>query len=849
MASNKNIFAPTNPAHTLDALWKIIDASDVALENTLIFLPSRRAVRSVEQMLVQKYGHAIILPHMVALGEGVDESDEYEIATPDTISNTERVVILAKLLSADKHIGNISTALPIAHDLVRMTDYLENEGIDVANINWTELVDEKYAEHFRGKAHILKILSENMSAITHGRPTTTARRNADIRAWVPFLESHTKKYQSVIVCGSTASVPATADLMVAVSRLPFGKIILSGKINGRVADFELPTNPYYSEYKFLNRIGVAPTDVRLIDVGPSTTIDFMNVAFGNDTTRPDNADAVSHCHLIECERESVEALAVAEITARALKEKKSVLVITPDAAGNQRIASAFAAQNIAADFSGGIPATMHTVGRAILNLFDDWMEKNNNGFEELYANNKYDLFKTIVQIVDSRRDIFTPPFDPINEEATPIWVALREMSNALNDNGIVLSINDARAFIADILSSVVIRSTPTNDAHTCVLGTIESRMQTADVIILTGLNDGMFPSTGYKNSWLPRTIAEQIGLPSPERKVSLMSLDFMNLSCGREVYWLRSKMSGGVQTPESRFISRVVARGGNFDTKLSEKILSVIHARDNVKLQPLDYSAPTPPTDWSDVHVTDLEFLIHNPYAFYVRHILHLKVLDDYWQTPDTRKFGTLVHDIIEHARDDDTAKTLVARMDSAATEMVGKTSVLFRFWHKRFLEIAPVIETEIKAHPNAYAEISGAVKIPVGKRGATRTVRARADRIYDGVVMDIKTGLAPSKAQLLDGTMPQLPMEAYMLQTGGFKIPTTARSKTPVMVFLQLRNNDSRPIPYNAEMTQQMIDATINKTIEVFNQFTAGNAPYEYRETGEQRYKIYDDLARVGDL
>ena len=107
MASNKNIFAPTNPAHTLDALWKIIDASDAALENTLIFLPSRRAVRSVEQMLVQKYGHAIILPHMVALGEGVDESDEYEIATPDTISNIERVVILAKLLSADKHIGNI----------------------------------------------------------------------------------------------------------------------------------------------------------------------------------------------------------------------------------------------------------------------------------------------------------------------------------------------------------------------------------------------------------------------------------------------------------------------------------------------------------------------------------------------------------------------------------------------------------------------------------------------------------------------------------------------------------------------------------------------------------------------
>lgn len=40
------------------------------------------------------------------------------------------------------------------------------------------------------------------------------------------------------------------------------------------------------------------------------------------------------------------------------------------------------------------------------------------------------------------------------------------------------------------------------------MGTIESRMQTADVIILTGLNEGMFPGLGYENAWLPRDIAK-----------------------------------------------------------------------------------------------------------------------------------------------------------------------------------------------------------------------------------------------------------------------------------------------------------------------------------------------------
>ena len=843
MASNKNIFAPTNPAHTLDALWKIIDASNVPLSEILIFLPSRRAVRSVEQMLVKKYGHAIILPHMVALGEGLDESDEYEEATTDTISNIERVILLAKLLSGDENIGNISTALPIAHDLIRMTDYLENEGIDASTIDWLTLIDDKYAEHFRGKARILKILSDSMSAITKNRPTTTHKRNADIREWIPFLQSPNCKYKLAVVCGSTASVPATADLMAAIAELPFGKIILSGKIAGREEDFELPTNPYYSEHRFLRRIGCSQINVQLIDVGSSDTIDFMNITFGNDTIKPDNPDAVNKCYLVECDRESVEALAVAEITARAIRENKSVLVITPDAAGNQRIASAFAARNIPADFSGGRPATMHAVGRAILNLFDDWIEKGSHTFDELYNAANKDLFKTIVKLVDSRRDIWMPSFNPVDEESLPIWVALREMSNALVENGIELTLTDARAFIADTLSGVVIRTTPANDVHTCVLGTIESRMQTADVVILTGLNDGMFPSTGYENAWLPRSISEQIGLPSPDRKVSLMSLDFMNLSCGPEVYWLRSKMSGGVQTPESRFISRVIARGGKFDTTSSDDILSAVHAHDCIEPKPLDYSPPTPPSDWSDVYVTELELLIHNPYAFYVRHILRLRPIDDYWLPPDARAFGTLVHDTIEHAHPDDTPAILVARMDTAAHELLGHGSVLFHFWHKRFVEIAPLIVDEINATPDAYAEIPGAVKI------ANRIVRARADRVYDGVVMDIKTGAAPTRTQLLAGTMPQLPLEAFMLQSGGFKMPTTQRSKTPIMAFLQLRNNDAKPIVYDTETTQMMIDAAVQKTTELFNMFSAGGAPYEYHQTSNQKYKMYDDLARVGDL
>ena len=65
---------------------------------------------------------------------------------------------------------------------------------------------------------------------------------------------------------------------------------------------------------------------------------------------------------------------------------------------------------------------------------------------------------------------------------------------------------------------------------------------------------------------------------------------------------------------------------------------------------------------------------------------------------------------------------------------------------------------------------------------------------------------------------------------------------------FLQLKNNDARVIEYDSETTAQMMRAAFDKVTELFNMYSAGGASYEYRETGDQKYKVYDDLARVKD-
>lgn len=825
---NKNVFNVSSPCKMLDALWGEIEKYKNDFSRVLIFLPSRRAIRSAEKMIVDKVGHATILPNLIPLGDGAEEeTEEY----PDTVSNTERVIVLAKLLSMDANVKNIATALPLAHDFIRMQDYLENEGVDINDINWSEIISDKYAAHFQNKARILDILKQ----LPRDRLTTTQKRNVDILSWI----NHLDKYDCVIVCGSTASVPATADLMLEIAKRKNGKIILSGKISGATEDFELDMNPYNNEYKFLQRLGLNWQDVQTIDVGENDCFDIMNIAFGNSGRHVNSK--LQNCKLIECLRESEEARCVAEIAARAIKQNKSVLVITPDAAANQRIKSEMVHAGIDADFSAGVSGIMTDVGRAILNLFDDWIENNNGEFEKLYAQNNYNLFDMLVRFVDENNAFnFQPNFEIENESDIPIWNAIKETADMLCANDIVLNIFDARSFILDAIKSVSVRPIKNEDCRVCVIGTIESRMQTADVVILTGLNEGMFPSTGYENAWLPRDISQKIGLPSPNRKVALQALDFMILSCGQEVYWLRSRQSGGTLTTESRFLSRVRVAIGDIES--ADDILQSVRDRDDIQYNSLDYTAPIPPIDKSDVYVTEIELLIHNPYAFYVKHILRLRKMDDYWVLPDARNFGNLVHDVIENAKEFK-AEKLVSEMDARAKMVLPPDSILFYFWHKRFCEIAAFVEEKFKDKKPQYIEISGATNI------AGRNVRARADIVWDGVVMDIKTGAAPTKKQLMDGTMLQIALEGYIMQNGGFPIKMKDVSVVPVLQFLQLRNGDLDLIEYTDDEAQTMIDNTVQKVKELFGQYSTDRvAEYEYRDSVGAKYHEYDDFARVGD-
>ena len=234
--------------------------------------------------------------------------------------------------------------------------------------------------------------------------------------------------------------------------------------------------------------------------------------------------------------------------------------------------------------------------------------------------------------------------------------------------------------------------------------------------------------------------------------------------------------------------------------------LDLIRSYDNVPLDPLDNSLHTPQIDTSEIYVTRMEDLIHNPYLYYAKSILGLRRKPDAWEDRTAIEFGNLVHDIIEQ-KIKDRNLDLVSELNKVANNLFKDHAVLMQFWRKRFIKIADLIN-EFLSNTNAtiYTEIDGKTEI------AGRIVRARADIVWSDEngshIADIKTGAAPSASQLKDGTMPQLPLEALMMSRGAFDV--VKNTNNPDILFIQLKRGLEKHIKYDSVQTRQFIDLSL---------------------------------------
>src|SRR6195256_1748799 len=226
----------------------------LALAGATLYLPTRRACRLVRDVFLDVTGtRAATLPRIVAIGD-VDEDEiaftqaatgalaAEALGLPTAIGGLERRMLLVQLVlkwarsiapdrkdEAPLVASNPASALALADDLARLMDDMTTRGVPWDRLD--ELVPEALDRYWQLTLEFLKIAREAWPNILadRGAIEPAARRDALIKAGAARLATH--KDGPVIAAGSTGSMPATAELIATIARLPHGAVVLPGLHN------------------------------------------------------------------------------------------------------------------------------------------------------------------------------------------------------------------------------------------------------------------------------------------------------------------------------------------------------------------------------------------------------------------------------------------------------------------------------------------------------------------------------------------------------------------------------------------------------------------------------------------
>ena len=362
---------------------------------------------------------------------------------------------------------------------------------------------------------------------------------------------------------------------------------------------------------------------------------------------------------------------------------------------------------------------------------------------------------------------------------------VHELLNALGEF-VPMPGNRYGAFLDALMADRAVRPRYGKHPRLFIWGTVEAQMQQADLTILGGLNEGVWPPEAGADPWMSRPMRRNFGLPAPEHRVGQSAHDFQQLFCSPNVVMTRALRVEGTPTVPSRWLLRIenILRksGVSMETADAAEWRALAETldepADEMRLK-IGRPSPKPPVSARPqrLSVTQIETWMRDPYAIYARHILGLRKLDGVDEDPGAADYGNLIHDALDQfiARHPDQlppdGENELLIIGREVFKPLAARPGLWAFWWPRFERIAKwFIQTEAARRDDvrkSHTEQSGTLDTPSGFQ-----VYARADRIdllRDGgiAIIDYKTGAPPSQGDVANGFAPQLPLEAASSSTG----------------------------------------------------------------------------------
>jgi ATP-dependent helicase/nuclease subunit B len=413
-----------------------------------------------------------------------------------------------------------------------------------------------------------------------------------------------------------------------------------------------------------------------------------------------------------------------------------------------------------------------------------------------------------------------------------------------------------------VLQRHEVRETESVHPGIMIWGTLESRVQGADLVILGGLNDGTWPAQPPPDPWLNRAMRKEAGLLLPERRIGLSAHDYQQAVAAQRVVLSRSKRGAEAETVPSRWLNRLVNLMAGLPERNGPAALNAMIRRGQDwlgKAAAFDLAppvaaakrpAPRPPIEARPrrLSVTEIKTLIRDPYAIYARHVLKLKPLDPLRPEPDPRLRGVVLHEILEVylRRGGGGREVLMSIADAVISEKVA-WPLARTIWLSRIAKAADAFlafSASTGGTP-VLMEEKGAVQLP----GLDFTLTGkpdRIDRLEDGrlLLIDYKTGEPPTPKQQLHFDK-QLLLLAAMAEAGAFK--DLDADEVARVVYVGLK----------AQLKTQEITLAPGQVAEVWGEFARLIAAYARPSQGYTARRAletvrdardYDHLSRFGE-
>jgi ATP-dependent helicase/nuclease subunit B len=410
-----------------------------------------------------------------------------------------------------------------------------------------------------------------------------------------------------------------------------------------------------------------------------------------------------------------------------------------------------------------------------------------------------------------------------------------------------------------------------------ILGLLEARLLSFDRVVLGALDETVWPLATDPGPWMSRPMRLAFGLPEPEARIGRVCMDFLLSACAApDAVLSRAARRGGSPMVPARWLTRLETflKGQELELPASPAARWAAAMDQPSVPKPIGRPAPRPPAALRprEISVTEVSELIADPYAFYARRVLRLRRLDDLDADVGALDYGQIVHGALARFvavvaaapggwPGEERAREAWDEAAEAALEAQGPRPSLAAFWRPRLARIGDfVVEQEFALRREggiAASHVERKGEIRLRRQRGEVLLKARADRVDvlgNGqlAVLDYKTGTLPKAGDLLDGTAPQLPLEAAMAAEGLFeRVPAgTVRALTYWRLTGGQEPGQVQPMFTEPEDIARVAAEALERLGDLVDRFLLGDAAFTARPHPARvpRGGDYDHLSRIAE-